>query len=101
MNLELTNTMPFGKHKGEKIEDIFKQDGGAGYLVWMREERKKQQGEEYFFSLEVNQLLDMAIQDSSSLKRKYRPWNLHMAQAPVTAPVLEEASGTYGSWGDF
>lgn len=101
MNLELTNTMPFGKHRGKTIEAIFKDEDGPGYLVWMRQTRKDEHGEEFFFSLEVSQLLDMAIVDSRSLKRKYKPWNLAISQGPSTAPKIEEPAIAYGGWGNF
>jgi hypothetical protein len=101
MNLELTDTMPIGKHKSKKIEDIFKEN--AGYLVWVRNARKEQNQDSKFFSIEVSALLDMAIRESKALQRKYKPWNLEIAQAPVntTKPAVEQPSMAYNGWGEF
>lgn len=37
--LELTDRIPFGKHKGATVQTIIKTD--PGYLNWLREEKKK------------------------------------------------------------
>lgn len=100
MNLELHNTMPFGKYKGQTIEAIFKEN--SGYLVWMRDQRKGDITGSNFFSVEVGALLDMAIRDSGQLQKKYKPWNLPVERV-VTAPENRqpEQKVAYNSWGSF
>lgn len=101
LELSLTSLMPFGKYKGQTVEEIYKAD--AGYLVWLREEKKKQ-SHMHFFSKEVSALLDMTIRASKPLSRKYKPWDLPVDQAIRTDAVPEErpAEVNYGgAWGGF
>ncbi|MDY7537533.1 hypothetical protein RGU72_04610 [Undibacterium sp. 5I1] len=80
MGLKLTDTLDFGKHKGSKIEDVYKAD--AGYLVWLRQERHSKNGETKFFASEMHILLDDCIRNSKSLRSKYSVWE-------VTVPGIE------------
>jgi hypothetical protein len=104
-SLGLTDTMPFGKkHKGKTIEDIYKVD--AGYLLWLRDKRKEDQGDAVFFNPEVLTLLDETLLKDKNLASKHKSWgNTMLPQGPVTAPAAAvEASTEFayaGSWGAF
>lgn len=104
-SLGLNDTMPFGKkHKGKKIEDIYKQD--AGYLLWLRDQRKKEQGDAEFFNKEVLTLLDETLLKDKYLRTKHQSWgNTMLPQGPVTAPVAAVEPTTEfayaDSWGAF
>ena len=102
MNLSLTDNMPFGKYKGQAVNDVFKSD--PGYLIWLREERKTANFDSRFFGLAVSTLLDAAITGSSHLKRKFKPWNLPINQEPVKPVVAVrelEKEVAYHAWGEF
>lgn len=99
MNLTLTDRMPFGKHKGKTLEVLLKEN--PGYLVWLREERKKNQKDERFFSAQMSALLDTEILKSKSLRREYKPWNLSLpTQVSIATPTEREPELSYdGYWG--
>lgn len=104
-SLGLQDTMPFGKNKGKTIEAIYKEN--VGYLLWLRDERKKENGDEKLFAFEVLVLLDDAIRNSKSLAAKHKSWGATLLpQGPVTAPVAapadQEIEFAYaGAWGAF
>lgn len=104
-SLGLTDTMPFGKkHKGKTIEAIYKED--AGYLLWMRDARKSEQGDATFFTHEVLVLLDETLLKDKYLRSKHQSWgNTMLPQGPVTAPAAEVPATTEfayaDSWGAF
>lgn len=104
-NLGLEDIMTIGKHKGKSIVDTYKED--SGWLVWLRNERWAKNSDPNMFNTEVNTLLDMTIEDSVSLRRKYKTWselNLYTAvpntelvtSKPTVDPVIE-----YNAWGAF
>ncbi|HEU4635897.1 MAG TPA: hypothetical protein VFS41_06955 [Edaphobacter sp.] len=100
LRLELTDKLPFGKHKGQTVEEIYKQD--AGYLVWLRQKRKDDNGDTTFFSPEVSALLDMTIRESSHLARRYKPWDVPVTTDLRTEPVPQERppeTAYGGMWG--
>lgn len=103
-SLGLVDTMPFGKkHKGKTIEAIYKED--ASYLLWLRDQRKKD-GDAEFFDREVLTLLDETLLKDKYLKTKHQSWgNTMLPQGPVTAPAAAvEASTEFAyadSWGAF
>jgi hypothetical protein len=102
MDLGLTDVLTFGKHKGQRIEDALKED--AGYLVWLREIRRKDHGDTAYFNPEVSYLLDLAIKNSRPLSRKYVPWNVPLNRAPVSDPVPEmdeQHIAAYTGWGQY
>jgi uncharacterized protein (DUF3820 family) len=102
LELTLTDKMPFGKYKSQTVEEIFKTD--AGYLVWLRDERKKSNQDVRFFSKEVLALLDMTIRESKPLSKKYQPWDLPIDQSVKTeaTPQDRPAEVNYGgAWGGF
>lgn len=104
MSLQLEDRLPFGKYKGQTVQEIYKKD--SGYLVWMRETRKKENGDSKFFSFEVSQLLDMTIMDSKTLKSKYKPWELtkeqvEVAVASIAAEEAELEVAYADKWGAF
>lgn len=104
-SLGLSDTMPFGKkHKGKTIEEIYKQD--AGYLLWLRDVRKKDNGDAVFFNTEVLTLLDETLLKDKNLRSKHTSWgNTMLPQGPVTAPAAEVPATTEfayaDSWGAF
>lgn len=104
MDLNLTDTMPVGKHRGKRIEEVLKED--VGYLIWMRNE-KERSGDKGFFSREVLQLLNTEISKSGHLQRRgYKQWDLTESQAPAVSPAQQakevaRAEVSYGGWGAF
>src|SRR4051794_40803325 len=99
-SLDLKDTMPFGKYKGKRIEDIHRQD--AGYLLWMRDTKKTDAGDAKFFDPEVLILLDETLQKDKYLRTKHQSWGKTiLAQGPVTSPEsapfepAEEATFAY------
>lgn len=101
MDINLEDTMPTGKHKSRKIKDIYKDD--AEYLVWFRQTRKDQNQDTRYFSLEVSALLDMTIEASPQLQKKYKPWNLSAVQAALRVVPTAPSAATveYQAWGQF
>lgn len=101
-DLNLQDTMPFGKHKGQTVEAVYKED--AAYLVWLRQTRKDQNADTKFFSQEVSTLLDMTIRESKQLQKTYKPWDLEpMIQVVTEAkPQERQPEVSYGgAWGNF
>lgn len=106
-DLALEDIMTVGKHKGKTVEAIYKED--SGYLVWFREERRTKNGQNNLFNTEVNTLLDMTIQESKSLRSKYKTWAslglLNGSTVPTPAPVeitpAPEPAVEYAAWGAF
>jgi hypothetical protein len=100
MELGLKDILPIGKkHKGKKIEDIFKED--AGYLIWLRQARAEQR-DMRFFDKEVSALLDMTIRESTHFQKKFKPWDLEIDTTPVTKTSAEPTHAVaYQGWGDF
>lgn len=97
-------TMPFGKYRGTKIEELLKSD--PAYLVWLREQRKTSNGDSKFFTGEVSRQLDFVIAESKSLQKKYKTWDIPLAapapKAPeALTPVRSHAANYAESWGSF
>lgn len=94
----LNAVLKFGKHKGKTIGELVATGSeGVGYLVWLREEKKKA-GDATFFTGEIHSLLNDAIGKSRSLKSKYRVWTPE--EMPAVMPVVAVA-GSYEGWGAF
>ncbi len=104
-SLGLSDTMPFGKkHKGKTIEAIYKED--AGYLLWLRDKRKEDNGDAAFFNTEVLTLLDETLLKDKYLRTKHKSWgNTMLPPGPVTgaadAPPPATAFAYAESWGAF
>lgn len=111
MNIGLEDTMPLGKYKSRKIKDIYRDD--AEYLVWFRQARKDSNQDAKFFNPEVGALLDMTIEASPQLQRKFKAWgaSVDVAQAnsllthvDIFDPSLDPARASaveYKTWGQF
>jgi|GEM_PF-3440456 len=104
-HIGLEDVITFGRHKGKTIETVYKED--SGYLVWLREERRTKNVQTNFFNAEVNTLLDMTIQESKSLRAKYKTWQSLglMTQAGEgvshVPPPPAEPTIAYEAWGVF
>lgn len=102
-NLDLTDTMPIGKYKSHKIEDILHTD--PGYLVWLRQARKDQNQDAKFFSPVMSALLDNEITKSKQLRSKFKVWGIGIDTEParVAAPIPEalREQAYQGGWGAF
>lgn len=70
MDIGLLDTLPFGKFRGQKVQEVLKTD--PAYLVWLRETKKKD-GQPGFFANELHPLLDEIIKSHKSLS-KYELW---------------------------
>jgi len=55
MGLRLSDTMKFGKYKGEEIEDLLYDD--PGYLVWLVEEEVVELDSEVIEQMEQRKLI--------------------------------------------
>ena len=92
-NLGLLDKLPFGKYKGQVIQDVYR--GDAAYLVWMRNAKVIEQPT--FFAAEMHPLLDDTIKKSKSLKGKYKLWG-DMVPTTQTPFVPEPGQNLDGSW---
>ena len=115
MALGLDNVLTFGKYKAQnkKIGELVKSD--PGYLLWLRDEKKKATGQTNFFTPAVLEKLNQAIADSKSLRKQYSEWSLAAPVEPetkdeilaalkagkVAEKVQEEAAVNYQQWGAF
>lgn len=104
-SLGLNDTLPFGKYKGKRVQEVYKEN--AGYLLWMRDTKKKDAGDAKFFDQEVLILLDETLLKDKYLRTKHESWgNTMLPQAPVTtpddAPFEPTTEFAYaGAWGAF
>lgn len=86
MSVELTDILPFGKHKGKTVEQIFKED--AGYLCWLRDKRLKDNAQNDYFHDEVLIALDAAIKEDGYLKKRHAIWGVADGKRPTPAAVV-------------
>jgi hypothetical protein len=101
-SLSWNDTMPFGKkHKGKTIQEIFQQE--PSYLLWLRDQRKKDNGDIKFFARDVLIKLDEFLKTSKSLSRQYSSWHVALEQPePVKVVITPELEDAYGDmWGAF
>lgn len=112
MSLGINDTFPFGKFKGHKVSDVLLSD--PGYCCWLREE-KKNAGQPRAFDKDANDVIDVAIRQSKSLSKKYKPWGAadadleailknrteqDEAAAAVALDTFEQRQVAYsGEWG--
>lgn len=108
-DLQLDNTLPWGKYKGQKLADIFKKD--AAYLCWLRKKRKDDSGDVGLFGREIHLLLDAAIDSDKALRSQgYTSWGTKLAveheqqlerekerqaEAVASAAVYDDAWGAF------
>jgi uncharacterized protein (DUF3820 family) len=102
-NVELKDTVTFGKYKGKTFEEVYKLD--AAYLVWLRQE-KANAGDRTYFAQEVHVVLDHAIKISRDLRTKYKPFGVVLPETPAVAepepePIPEPAVAYAENWGAF
>lgn len=74
MTLSIRDTLHFGKFKGMNVGKMLLED--ASWACWIREEKKKADPRDLTFDVETNDMIDVAIERSRSLKKKYVPWKL-------------------------
>lgn len=119
MALGLENTISFGKWKGKTVGVVLAED--PGYLLWLRDEKKKDTGDEKFFSnrvlLELNKALrEDSLNRSKKFRGKYQVWKIDgdiepetkeeiLAAMKMEREALEEAernASIYdGRWGAY
>lgn len=87
MAMNVMEVMHFGKYKGMVIGKIMLED--AGYLCWLREEKKRADSRDLTFDHQTNALLDVEIDKSKTLGRKYKRWSL---PPPASLEELTEQS---------
>ncbi len=71
MSLGINDVLPFGKYKGRPVHEVVLDD--PNWCCWIREEKKKA-GQPKMWSVEVNNILDVAIDNDKKLKR-YPKWS--------------------------
>lgn len=76
MSIGINDVFGFGKHKGKTFAEVMLLPEGSGYCAWLREE-KKRSGQPQAFNAEANKVIDEAIRNSKSLRKKYSPWDLN------------------------
>ena len=74
MTLSIRDTLHFGKFKGMNVGKMLLED--PSWACWIREEKKKADPRDLTFDIEVNDMIDVAIERSRSLKKKYTPWKM-------------------------
>jgi hypothetical protein len=114
MGICLDDKLKFGKYKGETVGQVIIDD--SGYLVWLRDQKGSGVTKEgtttpgpSYFDKEVNIALDMCIENSKPLKKKYKKWSeLHpglMGDTPLSneaEPLIEAIEIDRGAeWGSF
>ena len=72
--LNLSDTIYFGKHKGRVIAQVIAED--LSYVCWLREEQRQADSRENTFSFETNHVIDLEIAKNKSVSKKFKPWNL-------------------------
>lgn len=102
-NVELKDTVTFGKYKGKTFEEVYKLD--APYLVWLRQQ-KADGNDRTYFAQEVHIVLDHAIKISSELRKKYKPFGVVIPVTPAPAApepeLTPEPEVAYAeNWGAF
>ena len=104
MTMQFDSVLDFGKYKRSTVKDVFIKD--ANYLCWLRDAKKKDSGDERFFSHDVLLALDVAIkEDPKGLGRNFTPWNRAAIIPDDTPfdPVQERPTSVVYSdeWGAF
>lgn len=81
MNLAITDLMPIGKYKGHGIDDLIVTD--PGYLLWLRDERKRE-GRPQVFNNSVMETLDKVLAvGPAKLRMKHKPWHVETLAEPA------------------
>lgn len=118
MNIGMNDTLPFGQYRGQSVTHILKSSpSGGAYLVWLREQRRKD-GERNFFDAEVIDRLDSLIESNKRLQRQYKTFRSIDAMHPMAgvstnqeaigatpvAPEVREVEAEFAyaeQWGSF
>lgn len=74
MSIGINDTFTFGKLKGHTFAEVMLLSDGPGYCCWLREQ-KKAAGQPRAFDNAANLVVDEAIRNSKTLRRKYAIWN--------------------------
>ena len=92
MTLSIKDTMHFGKHKGMNVGRLLLEN--PEYACWLREEKRKQDSRDTAFDNEANDMIDVAIDSSRSLRKRYAKWGMgeKAAMMKSAAEAAEKAA---------
>lgn len=110
MSIGINDEFGFGKFKGKTFSEVMLLPDGPNWCCWLRE-TKKSAGEPRAFNVAANKVIDEAIRNSRTLRKKYQVWDatesdVHdaikrqvEAQAEMQAADQQRDMAYAGQWG--
>ncbi|MDR9847117.1 exodeoxyribonuclease X C-terminal domain-containing protein [Herbaspirillum huttiense] len=109
-NVDLSDTITFGKFKMKTFREVF--ETNVGYLLWLRDEKIKA-GDLDYFSVDFLNELDKAIDKDRNLAKKFIKINMTeekraaegkkaiTREEEAQAAALSRETAYAGAWGSF